>query len=236
MEPPERLRCDPSPAGNDPGDRQDGVVMAGGLLRAAYIPFRPEAGYDPAVELGVAFLDRIGAHTTAIILAPQKSSIEYSQPLKRYATNRTVLTPLNSNRIGGAFGRPTLVYAPALKELELAMRYAGDQPIAVVEDSSFSCARWADEIGAINMVERRFHAVDRSQEHQRILERIDFAGNNGWGDAPRLRDLRRHLGELQQIDALNKDEVLAYQLVRGRHGFYESLTHLGKEIDKISRT
>ncbi|WP_169812183.1 hypothetical protein [Nocardia xishanensis] len=201
------------------------------LPRAAYIPFRRETGYDPAVEMAAAFLERLGACSSAIVIVPQKGTLDYSGPLKQYARNRTILTPRNSNQSPIGLGHPALVYAPALKELELATRYTRDSPIAVVEDQFFSCARWADEIGAVNLVELRIHSTERSVAHQRILERIDFAGDSGWADAPGKRDLIRHLGELAEIDALDKDEILAYQLIRGRYRYSEFLARLGEEID-----
>ncbi|MGY2025978.1 hypothetical protein [Nocardia gipuzkoensis] len=203
--------------------------------RAAYIPFRAEVGWDAAVELAAGFLVRAGADANAIVIVPQKGTLSYSTVLKQYAQNRPVLTPRNSNQIGIGRDHPALVYAPALQELELAMRYVRDHPIAVVEDPSFSCSRWADEIGAINLIDQKTHSIQRSPEHQRILERIDWAGNNGWGDAPGKRDLRQCLDELAQLGEIDKEEVLAYQLVHGRHGFYESLRRLGEEIDRAQR-
>lgn len=202
------------------------------LPQAAYVPFHPEIGFDRAVELAKAYLHEVGGNN-AIVVVPLKTTFEYSEPLKNYARDRTVLTPRNSNQNMIGIGHPVLAYAPALKELVLASRYAGEKPIAVVEDPSFPCTRWADEIGAINLVEQKVHTVQRAPEHQKILEAIDWAGNNGWGDAPGRRDLRRHLEELADLGALDKYEVLAYQIVRGRHGFGESLQRLSEEIDKL---
>ncbi|NKY86547.1 hypothetical protein [Nocardia veterana] len=186
------------------------------------------------MELAAAFLSHQGAASTAIVIVPQMQILNYSSRLQRFSQNRTVLTPQNAHQSRIGYGHPALVYAPALKELELAQRYTRDQPIAVVEDPSFSCAAWADEIGAINLVERQVHSVSRSADHQKLLERIDFAGNNGWGDAPGKRDLRRYLAELAEIGALNKEEIMAHQLVHGRHCHYKSLTYLSDEIDRAS--
>ena len=202
------------------------------LPRAAYMPFRAELGFDPAVELAIAYLNHVG-DSGSIVVVPLTNTIRYSPPLERYSKRRTVLTPKNSNRSQIGYGNPALVYAPSLKELELASRYTRDSPIVVVEDLSFSCARWADEIGAVNLIEKRIHSTDRSAEHQQILEAIDWAGNNGWFDAPGKRDLHRALGDLVALGKLDKEEILAYQIVRGRHGHYNSLVHLGKEIDKF---
>ncbi len=203
------------------------------LPRAAYIPFSSDIGFDRAVTLAAGFLNHVGGAETAIVIAPRKRVVDFSPPLRRYSQGRTVLTPLNANRSALGYGHPALVYAPALKELELAQRYARDSPVVVVEDPSFSCSRWADEVGAMNLAEKRIHSVRRSENHQKILERIDFAGNNGWGDAPGKRDLRRHLAELARISELDKAEILAHQLVHGKHGNYGSLSYLGEEIDRV---
>lgn len=202
------------------------------LPRAAYIPFQPEHGYDRAVEIAIAYLDRVGARGT-IVVVPQKTTLTYCTPLNTYATGRPVLTPKNSTQSGIGYGHPALVYAPGLRELALATKFVRDAPIAVVEDAGISASRWADEIGAANVIEQRVHAVDRSAEHQRLLERIEFAGNNGWGDTYGLRDLRRLLGELQERSLLDKDEVLAYLIVHGKAHHYDALVRVGKEIDKV---
>ncbi|WP_227981242.1 hypothetical protein [Nocardia spumae] len=202
------------------------------LPRAAYIPFDTDMGLDPAVELAAGFLKRVGADEAAIVILPEKRVLGVSGPLQRFSRNRTVLTPRNANQSALAYGHPALVCAPGLKELELARRYTRDNPVVVVEDPSFSCGFWADEIGALNLVERRIHMTTRPERHRKILEGIDYAGTNGWGDAPGKRDLHRYLAELAEIDALDKNEILAHQLVHGRHGHYGSLTCLGREIDR----
>ena len=205
------------------------------LPRAAYIPFRAESGFDPAVELAIAYLNHVG-DAGSIVVVPLTNTIRYSHLLERYAKRRTVLTPRNSSRSRVGYGHPALVYAPGLKELELASQYTRDCPIVVVEDPSFSCARWADEIGAVNLIEKRIHSTHRSSEHQQILEAIDWAGNNGWFDAPGKRDLLRALDDLVALGKFDKEEILAYQIVRGRHGHSDSLIHLSKEIDKFRST
>ncbi|MEV0111330.1 hypothetical protein AB0H42_34085 [Nocardia sp. NPDC050799] len=202
------------------------------LPRAAYIPIQPEHGYNRAVELAIAFLDHVDARGT-IVVVPQKNTLTFCAPLNTYAKGRPVLTPKNSNQSGIGYGRPALVYAPGQRELALATEFARNAPIAVVEDAGFSSSRWADEIGAVNLIEKRIHAVDRSAEHQQLLERIEFAGNNGWGDAYGLRDLRHLLGELQERSLLDKDEVLAYLIVHGKAHHYDALVRVGKEIDKV---
>ncbi len=105
-----------------------------------------------------------------IVIAPQICAVSCSTLLKQYVQNRVVLTPRNSNQSHIGYGRPALVYLPALKELELAMRYTRGDPVAVVEHPVYSCARWADEIGAVNLVEHRIHATQRSMQHQKLLE------------------------------------------------------------------
>ncbi|MFR9774312.1 hypothetical protein [Nocardia sp. SC052] len=185
------------------------------------------------MELATEFLGQVGAAADAIVVVAQKGTLGYSGVLERYADNRTVLSPQNEHEVRIGYGHPALVYAPGLKQLELATRYVQDRPIAVVEDPSFRCVRWAEEIGAFDLVELKIHSSARSAEHQRILERIDRLGSDGWRDAPGKRELRLCLHDLLRLGVLDKDEIIAYRLVHGKRALYESLTHLGDEIDRV---
>lgn len=199
---------------------------------SVYIPFQPEFGYEKGVALAIAYFQREGLQP--IIVAPNKTVLEFVPPLKSFARGRTVITPMNTGRVAGGRGNPALIYAPDLKQLELGLEYARGNPVVVVEDASYSCERWADEANAINLLDRKVHSVERTAEHEEILKAIDWAGNNGWSDAPGKRDLLRHLGKLKAHGWLDRDEIIAYQLVKGRHGHYESLNRLSKLIDDFS--
>ncbi|AYJ49014.1 hypothetical protein [Rhodococcus sp. P1Y] len=207
--------------------------MSADFPTAAYFPYNPDTGFDAPVQLAIAFVLRHDPNPT--ILVPSIGSLSGTRSLESFAKKRPVLTPLNEGRSHAVRGSAMLVYAPALKELELAMRYGRRGSIAVVEDPSWLADRWADEIGAANLgsVPPRIHSVSRTPEHERILKAIDWAGNNGWHDAPGKRDLIRLLGELNGIGKLDKGEVVAYQLVHGRNHRYQSLLGLEKQVDKI---
>ncbi|WP_213575408.1 hypothetical protein [Rhodococcus sp. USK13] len=207
--------------------------MVSSEIRSAFIPFDHEVGYERAVALAAAYFNEFGLRP--VIVAPNKAVLEFNERLKHYSKGRDVVTPMNENRSRVGHGVPVLIYVPALKELELGLRHANGAPVVVIEDQFNSCVAWADETGAINLLEAgKVHAVDRTPEHEELLEAIDFAGNNGWSDDYGKRDLRKLLAEAKRAGWLNKDDIVAYQLVKGRHHHYHSLVYLQEEIDKAA--
>lgn len=190
--------------------------MSADFPTAAYFPYNPDTGFAAAVQLAIAFVLRHDPNPT--ILVPYTRTLSLTPSLESFAKKRPVLTPLNEGRSHAVRGNAMLVYAPALKELELAMRYGRRGPIAVVEDPSWPADSWVDEIGAANFgsVPPRIQSVSRTPEHERILKAIDWAGNSGWHDAPGKRDLVRLLCELDGIGKRDKAEIVAYQLVHGQ--------------------
>lgn len=204
------------------------------LPTAAYFPSDSPYSAEASVELAIAFV--LQHDPNPVVVVPYTRTLSWCEPLESFAKKRTVLTPLNDGRVrDNTRGRGMLVYAPALKEMELALRHSKGAPIAVVEDLAWSAEKWADEAGAANLVADppRLHSTKRTADHEKILKAIDWAGNNGWHDVPGKRDLVRLLGELQSIGKLDKAEVVAYQLVQGRHHHYTALVELEKQIDKL---
>ena len=47
------------------------------------------------------------------------------------------------------------------------------------------------------------------------LDRLEFAGNNGWGDAPGKRDAKRILGEMRSVGSLDVALITSALAARG---------------------
>ncbi|WP_216892069.1 hypothetical protein [Nocardia alni] len=122
-----------------------------------------------------------------------------------------------------------------MKELTLATKYTQEHPIAIVEDLSFSCRRWADEIGAINLVDATIHSIQRPSHTRRSWNGSTSLATTAGMTRPANETCAATSVSLP-ISALDKDEIIAYQLVHGRYKFFDSLTHLSQEVDRLIST
>jgi len=76
---------------------------------------------------------------------------------------------------------PVLAYVPHAEELDFATRLARNSSLGVVETVSFPLGGWAAWLGAFNLVTEEFTGpLDTAVAE--AVERLNFYGNNGFGD------------------------------------------------------
>lgn len=207
-------------------------------VRAAYVPWVAELEGDPApVRAAAAFLADAAPDLEPVLVAPSRFMASQDAVSEFASGARVVVTPKNLDSVRDSHGSPVLVYKPTLKELVIAMRHRGAQPIAVVEANDISWAAWAAEIAALNLLDNTVLTPPTRTAAQRgLFDAIDHVGNNGWADDPSRRDLRRMLKDLSDLGPINKDELVAYQLVHPKHRArsFDALVRLGAEIGRVS--
>lgn len=138
------------------------------------------------------------------------------------------VTTRSQGSVTGPIGRPVLAYVPEERVLALAHRHARRTALCVVETVSFPVHGWAREVGAINLLDGSvLPALDA--EAVRLLEHLQFIGNNGWGDVYGKRDAARILPDLREH--VDRAEVLGYVLAHGAHDV--GIKNLSKIMDKL---
>lgn len=90
---------------------------------------------------------------------------------------------------------PVLAYVPHAEDLEFAMRLAQNSSLGVVETVSFPLGGWAAWVGALNLTTGEVTSPMSSVVTDAV-ERLEFYGNNGFGDDFGKRMARTILDEL----------------------------------------
>lgn len=195
--------------------------------RAAWVPDDdPQRPWEDAAALAVEWT-RVRARELGRLPLLVTFSFQNGEGVDAFRGLERITT--RSSQSAGAMGaRPVLAYVPEQRVLELAHRRARGATLCVVESVSFPIHGWARESAAVNLLDGSvLPPLDPALATG--LDRLQRAGNNGWGDQPGKRDATRLLGELR----LNLDcaEVFGYVLARGASE--RGVTNLRKIAQKI---
>jgi hypothetical protein len=156
----------------------------------------------------------------ASVIVPQ--AITYQDPIERFKKGR----PWASYRSSGKLSRgPVLVFSTGMEGLDRAARLAQDGAISYVAwgDDDW-LPGWAAAVAAVDLLSGEAVAVP-GPNVESLLDDLDFAGNNGWFDAPGKRDALRLLKELADIGTA-PGFIIGAMLATGHTK--DSLKHLRK--------
>jgi hypothetical protein len=181
--------------------------------RAAWVPDNdPERPWDEAVAVAAGWLREQAAelHDRPLLVT---YSFQNGDGLDTFRGFEHVTTR-SKGSVTGPVGRPVLAYVPEERVMALAHRHARKAALCAVESVSFPLHGWARRVGAVNLLDGSV-LPPLNPAASKLLDRVEFIGNNGWGDQYGKRDAMRLLPELAQY--VDRAEVLGYVLAGGAH-------------------
>lgn len=187
--------------------------------RAAWVPFDRDDGQTPAVlGLAVAWVKQecMEQGRDGLLITPKKNISLYAEPIQEFAARHKWITRLGGMRRQPADGGPVLVHCPMFDDLHYAAGLARDSSLCVTEWPDVPLAGWASAVGALNLVTGET-TPRPADEVVRLLDRLHFAGNNGWSDGPGKRDALLLLSELRTTaPQLDQWFIAGYMLGMGK--------------------
>lgn len=130
-------------------------------------------------------------------------------------------------RTGSGVG-PVLSYVPCAEELEFAMQHARGSSLAVVETSLFPLVGWAARLGATNLVTGQTTSPLADPVNEAV-NRLEFYGNNGFGDDFGKRQALTILADLKAVGNFDSALILGAILAAGVPA--RGVKNLGKVMD-----
>lgn len=213
------------------------MASASSILRAAWVPDDdPARDWEIAADLAVSWVRRECAEQDAIgVLVLNTFGVEQQIPsLRRFGEEHAVTTPgASRDRVGHGKG-PVLAYVPDEGTLDFAARLARGSSLAVVESvHGFPLGGWARQLGAIDLTRPEEQPEQFDAELTDAIDRLDFYGNNGFGDQFGKQQARRILQDLHGAGLLEREAILGALAARGASG--RAVRNLGKLIDALDR-
>lgn len=185
--------------------------------RAAWVPFE-EGGLEQPAALAVEWIEHecLEQGAGGLLVTPRAKVDGLTQPLQDFAARHGSTSARGGRpRRSGGDG-PVLVAYPELSDLEFAGPRARGSSLCALEWPDLPLAGWATARDAVNLVTGEVPAP-LDDGVAKLLERLVFAGNNGWFDASGKRDARRLLGELGVAAPwLDADFLAGYVLGKGQ--------------------
>lgn len=185
----------------------DSLVVKPSFSAAAFAPFGQPDGeaLETAAARAISWIKQreIAEGLRASVILPQRHDYD---ALGGFDKERPSATPRSHGNLAAG---PVLVYAASLETIDLASRAARGSSIVVVDWNQRWLPGWAAVVGAVNLQTGQPtdpFAADTSE----LLQRLDWAGNNGWHDQPGKRDAKRLLVELSLPIATVQGAMLAY--------------------------
>lgn len=212
------------------------MAGVGNVDRAAWVPDDdPERDWELASELAVAWTqrecDEQGA--TGVLVLNAFGVEDHSPALRRFRARHSCTTPrADRSRVGRGIG-PVLAYAPTEKTLDFAMSLARGSSIAVVEGTQFPLRGWAQQLGAVDLTRPDDEPARIPPRLAEAIDRLDFYGNNGFGDRFGKQQAQNILRDLQDAGALEGDIILGAIAARGASD--RAVRNLAKLIDALAR-
>lgn len=201
--------------------------------RASWVPWPVVAPLlEHLAKLAAEYwLDDARQHgITPLILAPSRHDVGTGTPLEHLAGRYETTTPRGNAPARGP--RAVLCWFPDHKTMHLAMRSASGGSLTAVEYPTTPLLGWAIEVVACNLTTGEPTPDSRSASTRELLDRLHFAGNNGWADAPGQRDARQILGQLRASGDLDVGLVVGAMLARGASE--AALKRLQQSADRLA--
>ncbi len=133
------------------------------------------------------------------------------------------------SRVGAGVG-PVLSYVPFVDDLDFAMGLARGSSLAVVETVSFPASGWAAWFQALNLV-TGVRTPPLAEPIKGAVDRLEFYGNNGFGDQFGKQQARSILSDLRNVETFDSDLLLGAVLAAGVSA--RGVKNLGRLIDKL---
>jgi hypothetical protein len=148
----------------------------------------------------------------------------YQEPIESFKKSRPWASVRSSSKLGRG---PVVVFSTGMEGLDRAARLAQDDAVSYVAwgDDDW-LPGWAATVAAIDLLSGESVAPP-GPDVESLLDDLDWAGNNGWFDAPGKRDALRLLKELADIGAAPAF-IIGAMLARGHSR--DSLKHLRKLV------
>lgn len=194
---------------------------------AAWVPGTMDLA--EAAGLAVEWLEatRTANDGRPVLVTPGKTSYDGIAPIEDFKARAQWTTVLSKSLVDPG---PALVYVPVANELEYAMRLARGKPICVVETASFPLAGWAQELGAINLLNPEEAVAELQEAALKELDRLEFYGNNAWSDTFGKQQASRILPTLLQLGVVD-DTLDGRMIARGASD--RGVKNLRKLIEKM---
>lgn len=192
---------------------------------AAWVPWDDESDWSDAVSLAIDWLN-LRAHVDpgGLLLAMHAldngSGVHELSHFKRRVTVRS--------RGQGGRQCSVLAYVPTWEVMEIAIASAQGGSLCVIESPDYPMNGWARAANAQDLTRSHPGHPTLSEGFTRDMERLAFAGNNGWADQYGKRDARRILADVAARGELDRAEVVGAMLLR-RH-YASSIRNLEKLI------
>lgn len=113
------------------------------------------------------------------------------------------------------------------------MSLARGSSIAVVEGTQFPLRGWAQQLGAVDLTRPDDAPAQIPPRPAEAIDRLDFYGNNGFGDRFGKRQAQNILRDLHDAGALEGDIILGAIAARGASD--RAVRNLAKLIDALAR-
>ncbi|MFF3959754.1 hypothetical protein ACFYY1_42310 [Streptomyces sp. NPDC001890] len=207
------------------------------ILRAAWVPDDdPERDWAVAAGLAVDWIRQECAEQGATgVLVLNAFGVEQQIPaLRRFAAEHTITTPRASRERAGRGTGPVFAYVPDAKSLDFAMNLARASSLVVVESAhGFPLKGWARQLGAVDLTRPDAQPEALPPELAAAVDRLDFYGNNGFGDRFGKQQAQRILQDLRGKGILEREVILGALAARGASD--RSVRNLGQLIDQLHR-
>jgi len=199
-------------------------------MRTAWITLADYlASPDEAARVAVGHvLDQARrSHAEPGVVATDLDPLRQGPPaLVAFAKTYPVSTPKVRALPSGS--RPVLAWAPDYESLTLAATATGGSLLVVVQTAKPSLLGWAMHTQAVDLTTMSVTVDTRSAAVLADLERLKWAGNNGWTDEAGRQQAQQILQALAGRDELDRDVVLGTMLAMGVH--HKNLARLDKLI------
>jgi hypothetical protein len=199
-------------------------------MRTAWITLADyHASPDEAARVAVGHVldEARRSHTEPGVVATDLDPLRQGPPaLVAFAKTSPRSTPKLRGLPGGS--RPVLAWAPDYETLSLATAATGGSLLVVVETAMPSLLGWAMHTQAVDLTTMSVTVDTRSAAVLADLERLKWAGNNGWTDEAGGQQAEQILQSLAERKELDRDVVLATLLAMGVH--HKHLARLDKLI------
>lgn len=202
--------------------------------RAAWVPEGRDRSWDEDVDLALDWLEQEMADAgsrSAVLVTNTKDISGMAPRLIQFANRNVHTTPRSSYSVDVPRGVPVMAFVPSDKAFDLASSLARGSSLVVVESILTPLGGWAEAVGALDLTGTH-QPAERTPDLAEALDRLDFCGNNGWGDDYGRRDALRILQELKAKGLLEKEALLGDMRARGHDT--GRLKRLRQLIDKVA--
>ena len=150
-----------------------------------------------------------------LTVVPEKPALEAQPSISQFAKNGNYVTPKGRNQQRPRTGGPVLAFVPDDKGLHLAIQYANNQVIGLVEWPSPRMEGWAAAVRALNVTTGERHpGVD--DDTAELLDDLYSAGYKGYSKSDKfvMAQAQPALTELL-ARGLDADFIVSFMIAKG---------------------